>query len=364
MAWLSFDNISIAALAGALPEYAQEINLDPEHPRAAYIKNFVRQTGIKRRHISITEQTATDLGFVAVNAALERAGWKADDLDGLVFLTQTPDFNMATGNSFVMHNHLRMRQDAFVFDIAQGCASFPYGLAVCSGFLQQPGINRVAMVSGDSMWPVYGSREALLNEPAFLTGDGSVAMLLEKKADNHIDIGLYSDGSGYSALYHPMAGARHAWREPRGLLPNGELYEGGSYMDGMEITAFSTMRVVESIKEFLAHFHLDLANFDGLVLHQANMQIVKTMARRLKMSMDKVPVTVDKLANTNGASVSLTMIDAYAGLSQKLKLLISAFGIGLSWGVVSLIIDPKTIVPMLTTGFRLEDDFLKPAENG
>lgn len=363
MAFLHFDSLGVAALAGAVPDFVQPIPQEPDHPRAAYIRNFVRQTGVRQRHISVTEQTASDYAYAAVIAALDRAGWDAGSLDGLVFLTQTPDFNAATGNAFILHKHLGMREDALVFDIAQGCASFPYGLAVCAGFLQQPGINRVAMLCGDTMWPRSPSKEALLAEPTFLVGEGSTAMLLEKRPDSPVDVALYSDGTGYHFLYEPWSGARHAWRRVPGIMPNGALYEGGPYMDGMEITTFSTMRVVESIQEFLRHIGRTVADFDGVVLHQANLQILKTMARRLKVPPEKFPTTVETLANTNGASVTLTMVDAYAGRKGPLDLLVSAFGIGLSWGVASLTLDADVIVPLIACADRFEDDFLRPVED-
>lgn len=207
MAYLHFDNIGIAALAGAVPEFVQHINTDPHHPRAAYIHDYMRQTGIRQRHISITEQTATDLGFAAIQLALERAGWRAADLDALVFVGQTPDFNPGTGNSYVMHNHLKMRDDAFALDLAQGCAGFPYGLSVCASYLRQPGIRRVAMVAGDTFWVDYANREELLGAADFLSGEGSIAILLEKRADSPLALALYSDGSGYCSLYSPAVGA-------------------------------------------------------------------------------------------------------------------------------------------------------------
>lgn len=366
MALLRFENVAVAALAGALPEHVQKINMDPGHPRAAYIASFVKQTGVRQRHFSITEQTSTDLGYAALLKALDRAGWEATSLDGLIFLTQTPDFNNATGNAFVLHNHLGLNQDTLAFDIAQGCASFPYGLSVCAALLQQPHISRLAMVSGDTFWPMYPSVEALLADPVFLIGEGSTALLLEKRESPPIDISLYSDGSGYHFLYGPCAGVRNAWRSVPGIMPNGEVYEGGKgYMDGMEITSFATMRVVDSIRAFLAHQGKTVDDYDGLVLHQANKQIVKTMARRLKVDMSRVPTTMERLGNTNGASVTLTMVDAYAGCGkERLNLLISAFGIGLSWGVVSLTLESSVIVPMLTCTNRFEDDFLKPVPKG
>lgn len=360
MANLHFNNINVAGLAGAVPENVQVIDRDPNHPRASYIASYIKQTGITQRHISLTEQTSVDLGYVALKKALKMANWDIDSLDGLVFLTQTPDFNNATGNSFLLHRHLGMRDDTIVFDIAQGCASFPYGLSVCAGFLQQPGINRIAMICGDTLWGGFSSPETIAAEDTFLIGEGTTAVLLEKKGDSSVDIALYGDGNGYHFLYAPWGGCRNAWRHTPGLMPGGEVFSGGGmYMDGMEITSFATLRVVDSIKSFLSRNGKTIDDYDALILHQANRQIVKTMARRLKAK--NVPTSMDRFANTNGASVTLTIIDAFAQCEKKrLELLISAFGIGLSWGIVGMSIDPSVIVPMIMTNHRFDDDFLRP----
>ena len=135
-------------------------------------------------------------------------------------------------------------------------------------------------------------------------------------------------------------------------------------MDGMEITSFATIRVVESIRAFLDRLGKTLDDFDGLVLHQANIQIIKAMTRRLKINPNKVPVTIDRLGNTSGVSVSLTMIDAYAGQTcAPLRLLASGFGIGLSWGEVSLTLDPRVIVPMQICADCFTSDLLKPVSD-
>lgn len=360
MASLRFNNLRIAGLAAAVPSFIQRINLDPRHPKASYIANFVRQTGVKQRHISLREQTASDLGYVALQASLEKSGWMVESLDGLVFLSQTPDFNPGTGNSFVLHNHLRLRHDVMVFDVAQGCASFPYGVAICASLLQQPGINRIAMVSGDTVWHMYPNADDLLDDPFFLPGDGAAAVLLEKSGGDPLDIALYSDGAGYNFLYDPSLGVRNAWRNRHGLLPNGAEYHGkGQYMDGLEITSFATIRVVDSIKDFVQSRGTDIHTYDGIVLHQANMQIVKTMGRRLKVDKSRLPISLDRFANTNGASVSLTMVDAYAGQTDKLRLLVCAFGIGLSWGIVDMELDASVIAPLQETDFRFEEDCIR-----
>ena len=98
-------------------------------------------------------------------------------------------------------------------------------------------------------------------------------------------------------------------------------------------------------------------DYDDLVLHQANMMILKNIAKRVGMPMDKVPVSLDRFGNTSGASVPLTIVDKYGESEEdrELNLLTSAFGIGLSWGVVEFKINVKNILP-LTNGHDYYDD--------
>lgn len=369
MARLHFDNVAIAALTCAVPSFTQKNSTDPAHPRAAYIKNFIRLTGVKGRHISVTEQTCTDTGYAAAVRALEKAGWAAGDLDGVVFMSQTPDYNPGTGNAFITHYRLGMRPGALAFDITLGCSSFPYGLSVCASLLQQPGINRLLMVSGDTCWAAeYDSPAAVRADDCFLFGEASTALLLEKcPGSAPLGIELFSDGSGYKHMLVPYQGHRNAWRDTSlCILPNGQVFKSGSRcMDGYEVTAFSTSTVVESLKAFLAARGETGDDYDGLVLHQANLQIIKTMARRLKMDMGKVPVSLDRYANAFGAAVTLTIADAYAGDGrERVRLLTCAFGVGLSWGIAALEIAPRVIEPIFSTEERFDEGFVKPLPEG
>jgi 3-oxoacyl-[acyl-carrier-protein] synthase-3 len=362
MAFLSFNNVGIAALTCAVPSFVQKINAESGRD-PAYVKTFLKQTGITQRHISLNEQTCVDLGYAAAEKALDKAGWSKDSLDALVFMSQTPDFNPGTCNGCLLQYFLGLPQETLAFDITLGCSSFPYGLSVCAALMQQKNISRVLMVSGDTMWPSYASKEELLAQDYFIPGEGCTAVLFEKREENKpIHISLHSDGSGYKFLFNPFAGTKNAWRlRPRVILPNGaEFYHPGCYMDGLEITSFASTTVVESIKNFLVWQNTTLDDYDGLVLHQANLQIIKSVAKRLKADMGKVPVSVDRYANTSGTSITLTMADAYAGCEAKtLHLLTCGFGIGLSWGIASLEINPAVIEPIFTYDGRFEENFVK-----
>ncbi|MBD5625940.1 MAG: ketoacyl-ACP synthase III [Desulfovibrio sp.] len=365
MAFLHFDNVGIAALACAVPEFTQCVNEDPGLEHAAYVRSFVKKIGIRQRQVSLTEQTTTDLGHAAVERALAIAGWEANSLDALIYLSQMPDFNPGTGNAFVMHKRLGLPAACMAFDITLGCSSFPYGLAVCASLLQQAHINRVAMISGDNVWSCVPYKEVLLEESVFLFGEGTTALLLENRDKSPIDLSLLSDGSGYEYLFNPSAGSRNNWRKGKTLrLSNGQQItvppsRGNQYMDGPEITAFSTTTVVDAIKEFLERTGRPISSYDGLVLHQANRQIVRTIAKRVGADEAQVPLSLDRYANTSGASVPLTIADAYGDRSEgMLSLLTCAYGIGLSWGIASFDIDASVIQPIFRTDRRFDEGYI------
>lgn len=365
MAFLHFDNIGIAALACAVPEFTQCVNQDHDGDEAPYIKNFIKKIGIRQRQVSLIEQTTTDLGHAAMERALASAGWDSNSLDALIYMSQMPDFNPGTGNAFVMHKRLALTASCMAFDITLGCSSFPYGLAVCASLLQQAHIHRIAMVSGDNAWSCVTSKDILLKENPFLFGEGTTALLLEKKENSPLDASLFSDGSGYQYLFNPVAGSRNNWRTgTRITLENGREVDvprpkAGNYMDGPEITVFSTTTVVDAIKDFLERTGRPISSYDGLILHQANRQIVRTIAKRVGADEAQVPFSLDRYANTSGASVPLTIADAYGGRREGvLSLLTCAYGIGLSWGIASFDIDASVIQPIFRTDRRFDEGYI------
>ena len=363
MADLQFDNFVIAALTCSVPSHVQKIDIEGD--TTGYAKTFVKQTGVTQRHISITEQTCLDLGYAASLNALEKTGWPKESIDAVIFMSQTPDYNPGTGNGCLLQYRLGLPATTLAFDITLGCSSFPYGLSVCGAFLQQKGISRVLMVSGDTLWCSYASARELLAANTFLEGEACTAILFEKKENSTpITISLHSDGSGYKYLFHPYGGTRNGWRHSSPvILPNGETYSSGKvYMDGMEITSFATTTVVESIKNYLQRSGKHIQSYDGLVLHQANKQIVKTIAKRLGVPMEKVPTSMELYGNTSGTSTTLTMAHAYAGSEKEsLSLLACSFGIGLSWGIADFSIAPSAIDCIRTCeGNQFEEGFVRP----
>lgn len=365
MPYLRYDNIRIASLVTAVPAHRQSIQIPEDAANDRQIKTYVKQIGIQSRHISITEQTAVDIGYAAARKALEMCSLAAADLDGIIFASQTPDFNPATTNAHLMHYRLGMREDTLAFDIPLACSTFPYSFSVCASLLQQADIQRILLVVGDVWWPNYPNPQAILAEKRFLTGEGTCALILEQTPTpvEEITIALFSDGAGYKHLYNPFAGHRNTWRQyPRAQTMNGVEVFPRPNMDGLEITAFATTRVVDSIKAYVEKTGKRPEEYDAVILHQANKQIVRTIAKRLGLPDEKVPLSLDRYANIAGASVPLTISDAFHGDAREtLHLLTSAFGTGLSWGIANLSIQPAVIHPILQVkDDRFEEGYLHP----
>ena len=185
-----------------------------------------------------------------------------------------------------------------------------------------------------------------------LFGDAASATILSRKTGENISGDLKSDGTGFKTIIVP-AGAyrnRNASHE-RTLWGDGNIrsdYDG--YMNGTDVFTFSISEVPRQIKTFMSKSGTSPEDYDALILHQANLLILKQISKKLKIPMEKIPVSLDRYGNTSGASVPLMICDAYGERdSGKMRLLTAGFGVGLSWGVADITIDAEKILPIIVT---------------
>ena len=314
MASYSFEHVAIRALATAVPDHVK--TFDQSTPK---VQRFVKQIGIEQVHISVSEQTPVDLGYVALNEALAQAGWAASCLDLVVFDTQTPDYMGGVGDGSFLHHYLDLREDCAVFDLSVGCAAFPYALSVaCAQLSVASSIKRVAVVMGDSQWIYFANAEAIAQKKTMLVGEGVGVILLERVASEvpPIKIELYAQGHGYKSLsFHH--GIKNAWRRAAAYeMPDGgEMYlQGascGTYMDGSDISDFAKVKICAEIKAHCAPTFV--SDFDYYVFHQANQSILDEIAANLGLDSSKVPSSLKHFGNTYCASAILTMCDQLCG---------------------------------------------------
>lgn len=346
MIYSEFDGIGITGIAAAVPEGVVKIDSLKNTENPQMIDNFIKKTGISSIHKSDFSQTAADFAYTAALALRDVGKFDPVEIGALIFVTQNPDYRTPS-TACALHKRLGLSKSCLAFDVNLGCSGFVYGVSIASSILKTSDANKALLLVGDSL-----ARQRILefertSNTSLLFGDASAAILIEKQKEKSIFSALMSDGTGYKALARPYG----AWKHPMGP----ESYPG----DDIAVFNFTISEVPVLLKEFMEKTHSNIDDFDSLVLHQANKMIMKQIAKKVKMPMEKVPVSLDRFGNTSGASVPLTIVDRYGNENSgnTLKLLTSGYGVGLSWGVLSFAIKDTDILPLCISNDTYDDGY-------
>ena len=347
MIFSKFDDIKIAAIAASVPEGVVDIaaKLDDPEEDPKFIKHFMKNTGIKAKRKSGYDQTAADFSYSAAKQIMDAGYYKPEEIGVLINITQTPDYR-TPATALTIQKRLGLSKNCLVFDINLGCSGFVYGVSLAASILKTSTAKKGLVTVGDTL--ARGRKHMKLKRSSntgLLFGDASAAILVEKDAEQGFCSGLMSDGTGHKALSSPY----NAWRHPIGpeSIPG----------DDIAVFNFTINEVPAILTDYLEQTDTNIEEYDDLVLHQANMMILKNIAKRVGMPMEKVPVCLDRFGNTSGCSVPLAIVDKYGESNEdrEVNLLTSSFGIGLSWGVIGFKINVRDILP-LTEGKDTFDD--------
>ena len=334
-----FHGVKISGIACAVPNHKESTDSYIKYFGESVVERFKKATGIEARYLSNGTQTVSDLSFSAAKALMEKKGLTGEDFDAVILITQTGDYKIPS-TAYVLHKRLGIKQDCLVFDINLGCSGFVNGIYILAGLVESGTINRGLLLVGDS-----DTNHQVSDDTSFtmMFGDASSATIVEK-GEGTIRGMIRSDGEGFNTLITPIPGARFPGifsSEEAGLQKK---------MDGNDVFLFTITKVPKLFKEFYSTFDCSADDFDYYILHQANLMIVNQIAKKLKLSTEKVPVSLKEYGNTDGASVPVGIVDLCKDIdNKKLNLITSGFGIGLSWGIVSFEIDTKDVLPMIIT---------------
>lgn len=347
MVFSNYDGIRIASISASVPGTVIDVMSELDNPDPKYIKNFMKNTGIKEKRKSEFEQTAGDFSFSAAKQIMEAGYFKPEEIGVLINLTQTPDYRTPS-TALIIQKRLGLSMDCLVFDINLGCSGFVYGVSLAASILKTSTAAKALVTVGDTLARGRRHRKKVMSSnTGLLFGDASAAILLEKCEGSSFSSALMSDGSRHKALSIPYG----AWRHPEGpqSIPG----------DDIAVFNFTIGEVPKLLEEYMAQTGTAVSDYDDLVLHQANMMILKNVAKRIKMPMEKVPVCLDRYGNTSGCSVPLAIVDKYGEMDEnrEVNLLTSSFGVGLSWGVVGFKINVKDILPITVGRDTYEDGY-------
>jgi len=331
---MSLPSVHITGIGAYLPERVMT-NAELEQMVDTTDAWIVERTGIKQRHIIAVDQMTSDMAVEAAKLALADAGLSIDDIDALVVSTTTPDL-IFPATATVVQAKLGGK-DFPAWDIQAVCSGFVYGLAQIEGMMRGGMFKRVLLVGAEAMsrivdWTDRGT--------CILFGDGAGAVVLEAReagAQNGL-IGsvLHADGS-----YRDLLKANHPHPPSSPEMHHGaadfSLDSAGTAaveMKGNEVFRVAVTKLGDVVKEILAKHQLNDTDINWLVPHQANIRIIQATAKKLKMDMGRVALTVQMHGNTSSASVPLALNDLYrSGRLEKGQLiLLEAFAGGFAWG--------------------------------
>ena len=347
MIFSEYEGVRIAALAASVPETVIDVMSELDNPDPKYVKNFMKNTGILEKRKSGFEQTAADFSFSAAKQIMDAGYYRPEEIGVLINLTQTPDYRTPS-TALVMQKRLGLPMDCMAFDVNLGCSGFVYGVSFAASILETSSATKALVTIGDTLARGRRHRKKVLaSNTSLLFGDASTAVLLEKSDGHSFSSALMSDGARHKALSIPYG----AWRHPEGpqSIPG----------DDIAVFNFTIGEVPKLLEEYLSKTGTAIEDYDDLVLHQANMMILKNVAKRVGMPMEKVPVCLDRYGNTSGCSVPLAIVDKYGTMDEdrEVNLLTSSFGVGLSWGVVGFRMNVKDILPITEGKDTYEDGY-------
>lgn len=334
MAILKYDGVGITAMAAAVPHTVIKNYDYTEYFPADQVKEVVDKVGIYERRFADANTCSSDLCYAAAERLLTDYHVNRNEIDLLVFISQTPDYRMPS-TSILLQHRLGLPNSCIAFDINLGCAAFCYGLSVIYGMMESGCIRKALLLDGETRSKVYSPKD---RRSAFIFGDAGVAALIER--DNKFSkswFSLNSDGSRGDLIMIKGGGYRFPSSvetlkekivDEYGNIRNDEQ----GYMRGGDVFKFVIQEIPRDIKNTMEIAGMSKDDFDYIVFHQANNFINSYITKKMKLDIDKIPSTIAKYGNTSSVSVPLTIVSELQGkLDGNKYLLLSAFGVGMSW---------------------------------
>ena len=284
---------------------------------------IVERTGIKARHFAAPDVCSSDLALVAARQALEAAGVTPEQLDLIIVATSTPD--MVFPSTACILQHKLGAHGGAAFDVQAVCSGFVYALSVADAMIQTGAASRALVVGAEVFSRILDFND---RTTCVLFGDGAGAVVLEaSETPGILASDLHADGKHVGILCVP------------GHVSGGKvLGDPLLKMDGQAVFKLAVGVLEQSARATLAKAGKTAEDLDWLIPHQANIRIMQSTAKRLKLGMDKVIVTVDQHGNTSAASIPLALDSGVrAGKVRPGQLLLlEGVGGGFTWGSVLL----------------------------
>ncbi len=323
---MSKKNAGILGLGIGLPERVLT-NKELEKVVATSDEWISGRTGIKERRIAADGETTLTLSEKAAREAMENSGISAAELDLIIVATVTPDM-IFPATACLLQDSLKA-ESAAAFDLEAGCSGFVYGLTLAAQFIENGAYRNVLVIGAEVLSRITDWED---RNTCVLFGDGAGAAVMgtvEEKGFWGFELG--SDGSGGDFLKMPAGGG--AKPASRNTVEEKLHY---IKMDGNQVFKFAVKAMARSAKKVAEKSNIAIEDIDLFIPHQANIRIIESAAKRLKIPPEKVFMNLEYYGNTSAASIPIALYEAWkeGRVKKSDRILMVGFGAGLSWGSV------------------------------
>jgi 3-oxoacyl-[acyl-carrier-protein] synthase-3 len=307
----------IAGVGSYLPEKVLS-NFDLEKMVDTSDEWIVSRTGIRERRIVGNHETVSDMAEIAAQRAIANAGINKDDIELIIVATMTGEL-ITPSIACVMQERFGIKNTGPAYDINAACAGFIYGMDIIDQYIKNGSVKCALLIAPEAISKIVDWND---RHTCVLFGDGAGAAIL--KADNQPGVRsthIHANGQYAQLLYAPNT--LYKFNQTPYLR-----------MTGHEIFKIAVTELSNIVQKTIEHNNITGDDVDWLVPHQANFRIISAMAKKLKIPMERVILTIEEHGNTSAASVPLALD---AGIQDgRIKrgdtLLMEAFGAGLTWG--------------------------------
>ena len=275
------------------------------------------RTGISYRHIA-EEETTTSMAVEAAKRALKKSGLLSVEVDMIIVATVSSEV-IVPSTACVVQSEIGAT-NAIAFDLNAACSGFIFGYNTAQAYISLGVAKNVLVIGVESLSKIVNWKE---RDTCVLFGDGAGAVLLQAEEGEYCKPVMHSNGSLGKAL------------TCNNLYPDGTKNDTHYLqMDGHEVFKFATKQVPNVIEELLESLNIAKDEIDCFVVHQANQRIVEVLARRLECDIQKFPMNIGEYGNTSSASIPILLDELYreGELKPGMKVVVSGFGAGLTWG--------------------------------
>ncbi|WP_026653788.1 3-oxoacyl-ACP synthase III family protein [Butyrivibrio proteoclasticus] len=337
----------IVALSTVIPEKKLSLQELAELYGDDYIERITKSTGIKEVTVAAEDKTSADYCYEAALKVLKETGLSPSDIDGLIFLSETPDY-IIPNTAAILQERLGLPTNSVNFDMRLGCAGYVYGLFQASMMIECGYCKNVLFLAGDTMSKYTNVHDRSLK---MVLGDAASATLISR-SDNPTPsmYNFFVDGSGANSIIIPAGGCRMPIKH--GVTDvleydadgNGRTLE-NVCMNGMDVMVFAINQAPKLINGLLESTGWSKDDVGLFALHQANKIIVDRIVKVLKIDKDKAPFNIEDTGNCGFVSIPLLLSTYYSGINSDLnKVIACGFGTGLIAAAAALDLSQTNII--------------------